>query len=51
MKASGGKKALCVNHEVGNVALDKKMCWFQKGFGGSVDILGTSNDPTEIQKL
>ena len=26
------------------------MCWFQKSFWGSVDILGTSNDPTEIQK-
>ena len=26
------------------------MCRFQKGFGGSVEILGTSNDPTEIQK-
>ena len=50
MKASGGKKALCVNHEVGNVALDRRCAGFKKGFGGSVDILGTSNDPTEIQK-
>ena len=29
MKAAGGKKALCVNHEVGNVALDRR-CRFQK---------------------
>jgi len=50
MKAAGGKKALCVNHEVGNVALDRRCAGFKKGFGGSVDIIGTSNDPTEIQK-
>ncbi len=50
MKAAGGKKALCVNHEVGNVALDRRCAGFKKGFGGSVQILGTSNDPTEIQK-
>ena len=49
MKAAGGKKALCVNHEVGNVALDRRCAGFKKGFGGSVEILGTSNDPTEIQ--
>ena len=50
MKAAGGKKALCVNHEVGNVALDRRCAGFKKGFGGTVDILGTSNDVTEIQK-
>ena len=50
MKAAGGKKALCVNHEVGNVALDRRCAGFKKGFGGSVEILGTSNDPTENQK-
>ena len=50
MKAAGGKKALCVNHEVGNVALDRRCAGFKKGFGGSVEILGTSNDPTELQK-
>ena len=50
MKAAGGNKALCVNHEVGNVALDRRCAGFKKGFGGSVEILGTSNDPTEIQK-
>ena len=50
MKAAGGKIALCVNHEVGNVALDRRCAGFKKGFGGPVEILGTSNDPTEIQK-
>ena len=50
MKAAVGKKALCVNHEVGNVALDRRCAGFKKGFGGPVEILGTSNDPTEIQK-
>ena len=38
MKAAGGKKALCVNHEVGNVALDRRCAGFKKGFGGSVDL-------------
>jgi|TARA_B100000959_G_C14871559_1_gene578573 simple sugar transport system substrate-binding protein len=50
MKAAGGKKALCVNHEVGNVALDRRCAGFKKGFGGPVEILGTSNDVTEIEK-
>ena len=30
--------------------LDRRCAGFKKGFGGSVEILGTSNDPTEIQK-
>ena len=50
MKVAGGKKALCVNHEVGNVALDRRCAGFKKGFGGPVEILGTSNDVTEIEK-
>lgn len=45
----GGKKALCVNQEVGNVALDLRCSGFAEGFGGDVTVLPTSNDPTEIE--
>lgn len=45
----GGKKAVCVNHEVGNVALDLRCEGFTKGFGGEVSVLPTSNDPAEIE--
>lgn len=45
----GGTKAICVNHEVGNVALDLRCQGFTDGFGNDVTVLPTSNDPTEIQ--
>lgn len=45
----GGKKGVCVNHEVGNVALDLRCEGFAKGFGGAVEVLPTSNDPAEIK--
>ena len=45
----GGKNAICVNQEVGNVALDLRCKGFAEGFGGKVTVLPTSNDPTEIQ--
>lgn len=45
----GGTKAVCVNHEVGNVALDLRCEGFTKGFGGAVTVLPTSNDPAEIE--
>ncbi len=45
----GGKKALCVNQEVGNVALDLRCEGFAEGFGGNVTVLPTTNDPTEIE--
>lgn len=44
----GGKKGICVNQEVGNVSLDLRCKGFAEGFGGSVTVLPTSNDPTEI---
>ena len=44
----GGKKGLCVNHEVGNVSLDQRCQGFADGFGGSVSVLPTTNDPAEI---
>lgn len=46
---SGGRVGLCVNHEVGNVALDLRCAGFEKGFGGKVTVLPTSNDPSEIR--
>ncbi|MBC6437694.1 MAG: sugar ABC transporter substrate-binding protein [Rhodobacteraceae bacterium] len=45
----GGSNAICVNQEVGNVALDLRCAGFEEGFGGSVTVLPTSNDPSEIQ--
>lgn len=45
----GGSNGICVNHEVGNVALDLRCQGFADGFGGSVTVLPTSNDPSEIQ--
>ncbi len=45
----GGTNAICVNHEVGNVALDLRCGGFQEGFGGEVVVLPTGNDPAEIE--
>jgi len=49
LKASGGTKGLCINHEVGNVALDSRCAGFEEGFGGEVVVLPTTNDPAEIE--
>ena len=48
MKTLGVTKAIIVNHEVGNVALDRRADGFREGFG-QAEVLSTSNDPTEIQ--
>ncbi|GGE94305.1 sugar ABC transporter substrate-binding protein [Stappia taiwanensis] len=48
LASMGGKKGLCVNHEVGNLALDQRCQGFADGFGGSVTVLPTTNDPAEI---
>ena len=48
LKAMGGKKALCVNHEVGNVALDQRCAGFAEGFG-STGVLPTTNDPADVK--
>ncbi len=45
----GGTNAICVNHEVGNVALDLRCSGFEEGFGGAVTVLPTGNDPAEIE--
>ena len=48
LASMGGTKAICVNHEVGNVALDLRCEGFAQGFGGDVTVLPTTNDPAEI---
>ena len=50
MKAAGAKNAICINHEVGNVALDLRCEGFKKGFGGRVKILSVNGqDPTAVK--
>jgi simple sugar transport system substrate-binding protein len=49
LKEMGGKVGLCVNHEVGNVALDLRCKGFTEGFAGKVTVLPVSNDPSEIR--
>ncbi len=51
MAEQGVQNAICVNHEVGNVALDLRCQGFQDGLGegSSVDVLAVSTDPTEIR--
>ncbi|UIJ72538.1 sugar ABC transporter substrate-binding protein [Aurantimonas sp. HBX-1] len=44
----GGKKAICVNQEVGNVSLDQRCEGFAEGFG-EVSVLPTSNDPQDVE--
>lgn len=48
LAAMGGTKGLCVNQEVGNVALDLRCAGFAEGFG-AVTVLPTSNDPADVQ--
>ncbi len=49
MKAAGVKTALCINQEVGNVALDLRCQGFSDGLGGKTEVLAVSMDPTEIR--
>ena len=49
MKAAGVTKAICLNQEVGNVALDLRCEGFAKGLGGEVEVVAVGMDPTEIQ--
>jgi simple sugar transport system substrate-binding protein len=48
MKDAGVTKAICVNQEVGNVALDLRCEGFADGLEGEVEVLSVSMDPTEI---
>ncbi len=45
MRDLDAKKALCLNHELGNVALDLRCKGFIDGFGGSVEVLAVESGP------
>jgi simple sugar transport system substrate-binding protein len=49
LKELGGKVGLCVNQEVGNVALDLRCKGFGDGFGGKVTVVPVSNDPADVR--
>ncbi len=49
LASQGGTNGICVNQEVGNVALDLRCKGFADGFGNTSSTLPTSNDPAEIQ--
>lgn len=49
LKEMGGKVGICVNHEVGNVALDLRCKGFADGFGGQVTTVPTKTDPSDIK--
>ena len=50
MRSLGGKKALCLNHELGNVALDLRCKGFIDGFAGSVEVVPVDPDPKKAGK-
>ena len=47
MRKLGGSKALCLNHELGNVGLDLRCKGFIDGFAGSVEVMPVDADPKE----
>ncbi|MCL6740803.1 sugar ABC transporter substrate-binding protein [Sphingomonas sp. RB56-2] len=49
LRQSGAKKVACVNHEVGNTALDARCKGLDDGFEGPSVVLPTSNDYQEIK--
>ena len=49
LREAGGTKGLCVNQEVGNVALDERCAGFREGFQGEVTELATTSDVTEFK--
>ncbi|AEB12654.1 sugar ABC transporter substrate-binding protein [Marinithermus hydrothermalis] len=49
MKAAGVTRAVCINQEVGNLALDLRCQGFEEGLGGDVEVLGVRGDFTEIK--
>ena len=46
LAAAGATKAICVNQEVGNAALDQRCAGFAAGFGGNSKVLPTEADPS-----
>ena len=51
MRQLGGEKAICLNHEVGNDALDLRCKGFIDGFGGSVEVLAVPPDAREVRTI
>jgi simple sugar transport system substrate-binding protein len=49
LRELGGKVGLCVNQEVGNVALDLRCKGFGDGFAGKVTVVPVSNDPADVR--
>ena len=49
LREAGAKKILCVNHEVGNTALDARCKGVGDGFGGTVPVLSTGTDFQEVK--
>ena len=47
MRKLGGTKALCINHELGNVGLDLRCKGFIDGFAGSVEVMPVDSDPAK----
>ena len=46
---TGVKKAVCLNHEVGNQSLDDRCAGFAKGLGVEVPVVQGVIDPTEMK--
>lgn len=44
----GGTNAICVNQEVGNIALDLRCAGFAEGFTGQTNMLSTTMDPDMV---
>jgi len=49
LKQLGSKKIVCINHEVGNTALDDRCRGVKDGFGGGLTVLPTTNDFQEVK--
>jgi simple sugar transport system substrate-binding protein len=47
MRTLAGTNALCLNHELGNVALDLRCKGFIDGFAGSVEVMPVPSDPKQ----
>jgi len=53
MAKAGVKKGICINHEVGNVSLDKRCEGYNDGLkksGGSSDVVAATMDPTDVTR-
>lgn len=49
LRSEGARKVICVNHEVGNTALDARCRGVKDGFGLQVSVLPTSTDYQEVR--